>query len=415
MVLPSVYMAHPPERAQAVDVPFPGVGALSGAAAGYLACNLGSWVTGLFKDLPWMTPLFTKAETNVNKPQNLQTAGPAGLPPQAAPTPLKVEILSTEGKAAATSVAVPTSDVFLQEQNFQLSQQLAMLQRNTESAAQSGTQIAHNEESMTFKECVLDPLANMFKNLIIDAVTDSIVAWIKGGFDGTPSFLEDPSTFFRNVGESAVSAYLYESGLDEVLCEPFSLDVILGISWDFYMPDMDPQYGSLSCGLDEIFPGFDVSVGLDGSGNPITAPGYDAQQGYDAMFEDGNIDFPGGGWDTFVKSLDDNNNALGSKFAAQSAAAAFTAEQVSRESVLLDQGDGWFSPRCDIDNNPDTARSVCTPGEYVSEHVNEWSDGQLERLQLADEFAEIVNALLQLLIETVLSDGNDLLRESFRR
>jgi hypothetical protein len=68
---------------------------------------------------------------------------------------------------------------------------------------------------------------------------------------------------------------------------------------------------------------------------------------------------------------------------------------------------------CDADNNKKTARTVCTPGQFVAEQVNDWSGGQLAELELADEFAEILNALANYLIKQVLSEGNNLLQDGF--
>jgi hypothetical protein len=414
-VIPSVYISAPPQKVYAVDVPAPTVGDLAATGVTVAACSLGGWVQGLLSSvLPWLAPPKTAGDVTLNTGFNALTAGPSPVPPHLAPTPVVVEGFAGAGAIAGTTVHVPVSDVWLQQQNFQLSQQLAMIQRNTQAVSESSVTSTVHQGNLTFKECVLDPLVFMFKEIIIDAVTDSIVAWIEGGFYGAPSFVEDPGKFFTDVADESVSAFLYESGLDTLLCEPFRLDLILDLSWDFYMPDMDPKYGRLSCSLDEIFPGVDVAIGIDTNGNTIYAKGYESNEAYDQITRKGNIDFPGGGFPAVMGMLRDSNNEIGAKFEAQSSASQFSSMQVSRESTLLQYGKGWFSPRCKTPGKPDTEPdSVCTPGEWVSEQVNDWSGGQLAQLELADEFAEILNALLKLMVETILSEGNTLL--TYRR
>lgn len=373
-----------------------------GAVVGMAACYLGGYISSFLKSFfPWLSSPFVAAEvTFIDIPMTEASTVGAGLAASAALALQPVEFL--------LSVPVNTRIGNVLDASNMVSN--AAIAQNTLSTAQSTTQTAAEASNNTFKECTLDGLVRMFAQMVIDAVTDSIVAWIKGGFYGAPSFVEDPGQFFMDVASYSVSAFLYKSGLDEILCEPFRLDVILGISWDFYMPDLDPLYGQLSCSLDEFFPGIDINVGLNADGSARTMRGYSGDEAYSAMVNDGNIDFPGGGLPAVAAILRNENNAFGSRIKSAEAAGQFVSQQVGRESTLLEYGKGWFSPRCDADDVPSTPETVCTPGEYVAEQVNDWSGGQLDQLTLADEFAEIVNALLELLVEKVLSEGNTLLQ-----
>ncbi len=373
-----------------------------GAVVGMAACYLGGYISSFLKSFfPWLSSPFVAAEvTAVDIPLTgtAMVVGAINMPAQ--------KVL--QGVQVFTNV--PVDSVVLNYLNETEATANLATAKNTLSTAQSTTQTAAEASNNTFKECTLDGLVRMFAQMVIDAVTDSIVAWIKSGFYGAPSFVEDPGQFFMDVASYSVSAFLYKSGLDEILCEPFRLDIILGISWDFYMPDLDPLYGQLSCSLDEFFPGIEVNVGLNTDGSPRTMPGYSGNEAYGAMVNDGNIDFPGGGFPAVAAVLRNENNAFGSRIKSSEAAGQFVNQQVGRESTLLGYGKGWFSPRCNADNIESTPQTVCTPGEYVAEQVNDWSGNQLAQLELADEFAEIVNALLQLLVEKVLSEGNSLLQ-----
>ncbi len=381
----------------------PVLGAVTGMAACYLGGYISSFLSSFF---PWLS-----------SPVNAATVAVLDIPLTAFAVTIGVGAAAAApvSAALAATLNVPVTDVVGTTYLGIQAEQNAAVAANTLTTAQSTTQTAAESSNNTFKECTLDSLVRMFGQMIIDAVTDSIVAWIKGGFYGLPSFVEDPGRFFMDVAEYSVSAFLYESGLNSILCEPFRLDVILGISWDFYMNDLDPTYGQLSCSLDEFFPGIDINIDLNNDGRVDpgeTVKGYSGNQAYSAMVEDGNIDFPGGGFPGVAGLLRNENNAIGSQLQAQDATGKFVGQQVGRESQLLSYGKGWFSPRCNADNNEKTPDTVCTPGEYVAEQVNDWSGSQLSQLELADEFAEIVNALLQLLVETILSEGNSLLQSN---
>lgn len=408
--------------AYAADVDIDWTKAATNVGTALVVCKVGGWAAGLLEEvmgalgtlLGFSTgPISSTAENFGAAAGQTLTLGPqtkTGAEVVIGKDPAIIKGLAATGLAASFAWAVPTSDVYVQAQKAIQTEQDASLQLNTGTIADAAVQSATHDASNIFKDCVLDPFAKVLGNLIIDAVTDSIVAWIKSGFYGAPSFVEDPGQFFMDVASYSVSAFLYESGLDEILCEPFRLDIILGISWDFYMPDLDPLYGQLSCSLDEFFPGIEVNVGLNTDGSPRTMQGYSGNEAYGAMVNDGNIDFPGGGFPAVAAVLRNENNAFGSRIKSSEAAGQFVNQQVGRESTLLGYGKGWFSPRCNADNIESTPQTVCTPGEYVAEQVNDWSGGQLAQLELADEFAEIVNALLQLLVEKVLSEGNSLLQ-----
>ncbi len=376
-----------------------------GAVAGMAACYLGGYISSFLSSFfPWLSsPVIAAEVTFVDIPLTMgASVGVAAVTTAGPPLAIAQELLNVPTYDRLADL-IAAADMYTNE----------AVAVNTLSTAQSTTQTAAEASNNTFKECTLDSLVRMFAQMVIDAVTDSIVAWIKGGFYGLPSFVEDPGRFFMDVAEYSVSAFLYESGLNSILCEPFRLDVILGISWDFYMNDLDPTYGQLSCSLDEFFPGIDINIDLNNDGRVDpgeTVKGYSGNQAYSAMVEDGNIDFPGGGFPGVAGLLRNENNAIGSKIQAQDATGKFVGQQVGRESQLLAYGKGWFSPRCDADNKESTPDTVCTPGEYVAEQVNDWSGNQLAQLELADEFAEILNALLELLVEKVLSEGNSLLQ-----
>ncbi|MBP9760067.1 MAG: hypothetical protein KBD24_01730, partial [Candidatus Pacebacteria bacterium] len=292
IVMPSVYVGLETPRTQAYD--FSGAG--GGAIVASAVCNLGGWVNNFLSSaMPWLFPPVTATNINADKFHNITTAG-AVIPPAESPTPLIVLDEALWGLEASFTTHVPTADTWMQLQNYEHSQQQAMIQRNTQAISESGNNVSINTGSITWKDCVLDPLVNLLKEMIIDAVTQSIIDWIKGGFKDTPQFLEDPEEFFRDLGMSVVSQYLFDRGLNDLLCEPFRIEIIFSVAFN-YSQSNHREGGRLSCSLEDIFPGVNASIDINGDGTINENEQYlDSSTAYKEIVENGNIDFPGGGF-----------------------------------------------------------------------------------------------------------------------
>ena len=103
--------------------------------------------------------------------------------------------------------------------------------------------------SLQFKEFVLDGLAVALTKQIIRQLTASIVNWINSGFEGSPSFISDPGSFFLDVADQVTGAFLAKVGgpLTQ-LCSPFSIDIRLALAFK-YRPNIPKRY---TCTLNTI-------------------------------------------------------------------------------------------------------------------------------------------------------------------
>ncbi len=289
-------------------------------------------------------------------------------------------LLGVIGPAAGTAVAVAGGfasallAVPVNETNTSVVANLANISAQT-------TITAGADASLTTKECIIDPLLWLLKNVIITMLTEQILAWIQGGFEGAPVFLTDPTDFFREVGFTALNQLLFESGIAEFICSPFRADLQLAVFYDYNFPKY-AEGGSSSCRHDEIF------AGSGGS--------------FEILVEEGNL-ADSGGLPALLGMFDDRNNPLGSYYALQSEAAARVGGAMAAESQLLGFGDGFFSMRCDTDGDGNND-GACTPGQYVVDQIEDWSGGMLAQLEVADEVSEIVTALLAALVHEILSD-----------
>jgi hypothetical protein len=280
------------------------------------------------------------------------------------------------GAVVGAVLAVPTNEV-----NTVLLAPTVAISGNTE-------QTASATSGDLYKECVLDPLAWAAKTLIIEGITASILGWINDGFDGGPTFLTDPEGFFRDIAFAALDGFMSNSGLDTLLCEPFSLNVRMIVAQAAATPQFGSTKGTGACSLDKIFgPGF--------MGTP--------KMGFDTMVGNGNIDFDGGGIPAAMGLIQSGNNGFASVFDVQSEAAQRVGKTTGKEASLLSMGDGYFSIRCDT--NGDDINEVCTPGQFVTEQIDDWMGGGLSQLEVADEISEIINAIVQTLVQKILTES----------
>jgi len=267
-------------------------------------------------------------------------------------------------------LAVPTNETNLS------------LLTNTGVTASAASVSAGANSSLTIKECIIDPLLWILKEMIITMITQEILSWVGSGFHGAPVFLQDPVDFFKRVGDRALNVFLNQSGVEQFLCTPFRLDVQISVFLDYAVPSYSVG-GASSCVHDGIF------AGTGGS--------------FNILVEQGNLN-NGGGLPALMGMLDDRNNPIGSYFMYQSEAAARVNTVKASEGQLLSYGNGYFSMSC---SGAGGTTRVCTPGEYIVGQVDDWSGGMLGQLEVADEVGEIINAILAALVREILTDVNE--------
>jgi hypothetical protein len=83
--------------------------------------------------------------------------------------------------------------------------------QNTITAANSVVTSA-STYSLQLKEFVLDGLLNVLVKQVIRQMTQSVVNWINSGFEGSPSFLQNPGAFFLDVADQVTGAFLAKYG-----------------------------------------------------------------------------------------------------------------------------------------------------------------------------------------------------------
>jgi guanylate kinase len=106
-------------------------------------------------------------------------------------------------------------------------------------------------------------------------------------------------------------------------------------------------------------------------------------------------------WDQWLNYSQPQNNPMGATILAQMELDKRIAQKTNTESKLLDWGRGFLSPR-----DPATNK-IKSPGSVVEEQINKRLGRTEDRLQMADEFDEIVSALVNQLVKIAVSEFRD--------
>lgn len=293
----------------------------------------------------------------------------------------------------------------------------------------------------TTKDVGLDAIAWVIAKMIIRKITAQTVNWINSGFKGNPAFVTDPSQFFLNVGDTLAGQVLSNSNLSK-LCSPFQAQVRLTLVKN-YLSDTSVNN---TCTLGMIENNFDSFVNNFSNG------------GWDAFFNvtQNSQNNPYG---SYLNTKNELSVKINSQVAKYDKQASWSNGFLSYEKckpgteqppVAGVSGNGtlttttstqcktWdyskanadptkgpiVSPTCKeyyptssqvIDSGlavgdctPDNKETV-TPGSVIETQMENVFGSSIKQLEAADEINEIVSALLNQLIDSLIGGiGNGL-------
>lgn len=256
--------------------------------------------------------------------------------------------------------------------------------QNTYTAIQTTLQRIY-QAWIYLKENVLDGIAWTIAKQFISNMVADIVDWINSGFEGNPAFVQDLDNFLLRAADEAVGQYINElGGLGSFVCDPFRLNVQLAVAiqYDLSREDRVPE-----CTLTDIINNFEDFI---------------------------EGDFQSGGWaGWFDLTSNPRHTPYGSILTAQTGAQALVANTEGEQVKLLDFGSGFISiPFCENvagPNGPVEQCSIVNPGDVVRSTLNKSLGAGQDSLVEADEFNEIVVALLGQLSTRVLEGAQGLL------
>lgn len=290
-----------------------------------------------------------------------------------------------------------------------------VVQSTISAIADVGSQIS--TYTLQYKETVLDGIAYYIAKAIIRQLTTDIVDWINNGFEGNPAFISDPAGFFLNVADSEISKFIEGvPGLESplaFLCDPFSIDIRIALALRY-----SPFKRRITCSVKEVFQ--NTKNAVDG-------------------FTSGN--FYDGGWRGWVTITEEpQNNRFGAYLESQNELEIRVANALDIKNKESTWGSGFLSwKKCTPTGRENTAERAdqgtgegdytgpersfegsgegyvpevhCetqTPGKVISDGLANTLGSPIRQLELADEFNEIINALLVQMVKQVLGPGDGL-------
>lgn len=243
------------------------------------------------------------------------------------------------------------------------------------------------------KEYALDSIAYQVSAIALKKLTAKTVNWINNGFKGNPGYVQNPKQFFLDIGDETVSHFLSQPGVNNI-CAPFSAQVRLALVTN-YLAENDPS--NYSCTLSIL------------------------RNNYQSFMND----FSQGGLDAwFELTQNSQNNPYGAYLEAQSNLSMQIEANQQIQQKELDLSGGFLNlKRCPrggsyTDTRGEVLCSVeeetVTPGVLINDQLSKSLGSSWERLNAADEFNEVITALLMQLIEQLAGKSSGLFGASER-
>jgi len=265
----------------------------------------------------------------------------------------------------------------------------------------AGGEVPTKENQQRTKEGCLDHIAFMAANILLENATKETVNWINGrSGEGGPKYVQDLGGFLEDVADQTIGDFIFNSDFGFV-CDPFKTKLQLSIARARYPKVIE------RCSLSDVVNNIDNFV----SG-----------------------DFYDGGWNAWGE-LVTRSNPYSQYLQAESELQFKIDAQRDVELKQLQWGAGFFSVTsckddyyvCVVTGEDEPlagyhgefdkeaceanigARHICeeeittTPGSVVETQLNNTLGLGQGRLQVADEFNEIVSALLNKLVSDVFS------------
>lgn len=283
-----------------------------------------------------------------------------------------------------------------------------------------GTMFDFNSIMAHMKDFVLDKMAVMIANQLLQTMTASVVTWINTGFEGSPAFLQNPEAFFLDAADQVTGAFIANNGPLQSLCSPFGLDIRLSLA----LGQIEPTQ-RYTCTLGEIIrtqksSGGYINISADQrpggatlgditEGNILNDPNAVSVNGASVEgFISG--DFSQGGWPAFWTMFSEpENNPFGASLRAQSDLQMKILAKQNSITKDLDRGSGFLSwQKCETiqtGSGPQKQCSTQTPGSVISGTLQRQLNVPADKLVLVKTISDSIDAVLGALVNQMFTKG----------
>ena len=77
-----------------------------------------------------------------------------------------------------------------------------------------GQEVPTTDNGTHIKENCLDAIAYTASKIVLAKITESTLNWINSGFDGSPTFVQEPGSFFESIANERISTFTAQIGFD---------------------------------------------------------------------------------------------------------------------------------------------------------------------------------------------------------
>ncbi len=245
---------------------------------------------------------------------------------------------------------------------------------NTEDAVQDTITAEQTVQNVTGKEYGFDGILWLVAKTLISQITADLVSWINSGFNGAPAFVQNFQGFMLNVADQALGAYLAGTSL-AFLCDAFSFNISLSIQKAFFPNQSACKFTGILANVNNFINGAFVNGGFAGFFHMTVVP---------------------------------SNNMFGAYLMEEEDLVANIAIGKNKFQKQMDWGKGFLSFETCADPNAPLADQGCetqTPGTVIEDQLEGVLGSGVRQLEIADEFDEVIAALMGQLINQVLSQG----------
>lgn len=227
-------------------------------------------------------------------------------------------------------------------------------------------QAALNTGSVTDRKCYLDFIIKTLSRAVVHQLVSSIIDWINRGFEGGPTFVTDPAGFFGNIADQEIGRMIDGSALGFV-CDPFRIQIQFS-----FLQQRDRTVVPSRCSITGIVKNFQNFV---------------------------NGNFNEGGWKGWISMTSQpQNNPFGSQLMAEEIVATRITSRQNTAKLTLDWGKG-FKSLLSSDG------TIKTPGSLINDQLSKATGNELDYLNLAREFDDIVIALVNQGFVKIMNSG----------
>ncbi|MEN9649168.1 MAG: hypothetical protein RL094_135 [Candidatus Parcubacteria bacterium] len=215
-------------------------------------------------------------------------------------------------------------------------------------------------------------------NAVIEYIANATIAWANSGFNGNPSFVDNPEQFFTDLADQEAASFIQgvvkgaTSGAVDV-CSPFKVQIAINLSKSY-----GNQGKRNTCSIDKIVNNYDNFV---------------------------NGNFSEGGWGGWLAlTQNDSNNRYGSYIENNQLMYAKIAKQNNTATLELGWNKGFLSFQKCEDKADKSSCKTTTPGTLIQSSLEKTLNIPKDRLVLAQKFDQVVTAIINNLIKVALNE-----------